>query len=142
MRDQATWKRSFGHLPKPRRTEELLHSQVCKYLKLQYPKVRFKSGMEGERLAGGSNQGLKVKSRNWGAGHPDLVIYHQVGVCCGLMLELKKDKPYKKDGTLKAGEHLQEQDAWLYYLRRNGWIAMFCWEFDHAKRVIDEHLNS
>ena len=139
--NDPTWMRAFGHLPPKKRTEELLHSQVCKYLKLQYPKVRFHTSLDGERHTG-SNQGLKIRSRQWGSGFPDLLIYESRGRCPGLALEFKRETPYRKDRQLKAGQHLLDQLGWLNYLRNNWWHAEFCWDFDKAKLMIDEHLNS
>ncbi len=140
MRDNL-WAQRFGMLKGPKRSEANLQKNICKYLKMQYPRIRFKSGMEGERLAGGANQGGRLRAIQYGPGHPDLVIYHQRDIHCGLALELKKETPFKKDGSLKAGQHLVEQNEWLLYLKQNGWRAEFCWSFDDAKLIIDSFLK-
>jgi len=126
----------------PKRSEANLQKNICKYLKMQYPRIRFKSGMEGERLAGGAIQGGRLRAIQFGPGHPDLVIYHKCNLYCGLALELKIETPYKKDGSFKAGQHLIEQNEWLLYLKQNGWLVAFVWDFDEAKRLIDNFLNN
>ncbi len=86
---------------------------------------------------------------------------HRVNVFhfCGLYLEVKRETPYKKDNTLKKqktyiykkirgrkikiGEydHLQEQNEIHKRLRKRGYMALFVWDFEQAKRVIDDYLK-
>ena len=140
MTKTEQWIRAFGGLKPKKKTEALLHTQICKYLKAQYPRVRFHTSLDGERHTG-ANQGMKIRAQQWGGGFPDLMIFHKSYGHCGLAFELKKETPFKKNGELKAGDHLKQQEKWLVYLRHNGFAAGFCWDFDTAKIMIDTHLT-
>jgi hypothetical protein len=141
MKGDPTWDRAFGGLKPKKKTEALLHTQIAKYMKAQYPRVRFHSSYDGELLAGGVRQGVKMKTQNWGPGFPDMMIFFRAGSSSGLALEIKVKSPYKKNGELLAGTHLKEQSEWLEYLFMQGWDAYFIWEFDQAKKIIDEYLK-
>lgn len=62
----------------------------------------------------------------------------------GLYLELKAEgnSPFKKDGSLKKDEHLEEQQAMLESLRVKGYKAEFAVGFEGAKQIIDDYLGS
>ena len=62
----------------------------------------------------------------------------------GLYLELKAEgnSPYKKDGTLKKDEHLEEQNEMLENLRAKGYKAEFATGFEEAKKIIDDYLGN
>jgi len=53
-------------------SEEKLHSQICEYLRIQYPKILFKSDMSGIRLTIG--QAKKVKKLRSSNAFPDIEI--------------------------------------------------------------------
>jgi hypothetical protein len=91
--------------------------------------------MEGEKLS--KWQAADVMAKQWGPGHPDIVIYLKKP----LALELKKDIPFRKDGKLKSSDHLKRQHEWLEYLRSVGWSCHFVWDIDQAKTIIEEHIR-
>jgi hypothetical protein len=71
---------------------------------------------------------------------PDNELYH---IYNGLYLELKAEgnSPFKKDGTLKKDQHLEEQMAILEKMRRRGYRADFATGFEEAKQIIDDYLG-
>jgi hypothetical protein len=123
-------------------TEKHLHEAVCDYIRLQYPKTRFKTDLSGIWLGGKWSLMNHVKRTTSHKGFPDLVIYEKRGVYCGLAIELKAEgvNPYNKDGWPKAG-HIMEQFDWLAHLGECGFFATFRSGFDEAKDLIDEFMN-
>ena len=143
--DTEQIKRAFpGGLKKRRHhnSEAKMHTAVCDYLRLQHPGVRFISSLTGEYQSS-----EKIRQRNaaiqWGPGQPDILIIKEVKPFCGLALELKKEgsSPWKKNGELKAGEHLQNQQGWLNYMADQGWACNFAVGLDDAIDQIDFYLR-
>ena len=123
-------------------TEKQIHSQVCKYLDLQYPKVIYTSDSSGVRVSIGMAKALKA-IRCKGYKIPDLIIMHPNKSYHGLIIEIKKDlsQILTKSGTFKKDQHVQEQLKSLEELKRLGYAAIFGCGFDHCKSVIDEYIN-
>lgn len=71
---------------------------------------------------------------------PDNEMWH---IYNGLYLEIKAEgnSPFKKDGTLKKEQHLEEQQAMLEALRLRGYKAVFAVGFEEAKKIIDDYLG-
>lgn len=71
---------------------------------------------------------------------PDNEMWH---IYNGLYLELKAEgnSPFKKDGTLKKDEHLEEQEEMLEALRLRGYKAEFAIGFEETKDIIDDYLG-
>ena len=120
-------------------TEEQLHKHICHYIKIQYPKVLFNTDLSGIRLTKGTAK--KVKSLRSNKGFPDIVIYKKTKYYNALFLEVKKETPYKKHGKLKKNERLQQQQEVMKRLNREGYMALFVWNFETAKLIIDEHMK-
>lgn len=129
-------------------SEDMLHQQVTDYLRLQYPKVLFRTDFAaGIKMTPG--QAIKHKRLQGGyRAWPDLFIakpcigmngpnYH------GLFIELKKQgtKILKCNGQLLANKHLQEQHQTLEYLNNLGYRAVFGVGFDETKKIIDQYLS-
>ena len=125
-------------------TEKHLHEAVCDYIRLQYPKARFKTDLSGIYLGGKWSLMNHVKRTTSHSGFPDLVIYDARENYCGLALELKAEgkSPYKKDGTLKKDDHLLEQYQWIETLRNCGFCAAFAVGFTEAKFIIDVYFKA
>lgn len=117
-------------------TEEQLHKQICTYLKLKG--VLFNTDLSGIKMSIG--QARKIKKLRSSRGFPDIVIYEPTQSYHGLFLEVKKESPYKKNGELKKNEHLQEQQYMIGELEMRGYKAYFVWDFDQAKKIIDNYL--
>ena len=142
-------------------SEADLQVQVADYLRLQYPNVMFHSDFgSGIKLTMG--QAIKQKRQNGGRkSWPDMFLaepivrdsetgqfykgnyYPAKQVYNGLFIELKRQgtRIYKKDGTLTANEHIQEQAKMLEELRKRGYMAEFACGFDEAKEIIDMYLE-
>lgn len=120
-------------------TEKELHSQICRYIKHQYPDVIFNTDLSGIKLTMG--QAVQVKHLRSSRGIPDIVIYVPNASFHALFLEVKKESPYKINGELKRDEHIQEQMAIINKLSKLGYMAMLVWTFETAKKIIDEYLR-
>jgi hypothetical protein len=122
-------------------SEQEIHIAICKYIKLQYPKVLFTSESSGLRVT--MNQARKLKSMRSCAGLPDIMIFEPRKNYYGLFLEVKRDgtKVYKKDGDIRQDKHLQEQEEILHQLKQRGYFAEFVVGFDEAKSIIDFYFS-
>jgi len=119
-------------------TEQQLHKQICDYLKWHPDKPMFNTDMSGIRLPMGlAKKAAALRSER---GFPDIVVHEARFVFHGLFLEVKKESPYKKDGTLKAGQHLKEQEEVIKKLLDRGYLAVFVWDFEETKQLIDKYL--
>lgn len=139
-------------------SEHNLYEQIARYLQLQYPSViyRFDVGSDLKLTPG---QAAKHKRLHPERGYPDLYIaesseninskdwngiVREWGFYFGLYLEIKTESnsPYKKDGTLKNDQHLEEQARMLEKLRARGYKAEFGVGFEGCKKIIDEYLRN
>lgn len=120
--------------------EENLQIAVCRYLKMQYPKVLFTSDASGVRLTMG--QAVKMKRMRSCPGWPDLFIAEPRGEYHGLFIELKPNgkKIIKRDGT-PATPHIDEQMKMIECLIAKGYLAAMCVGFDDTKTAIDTYLT-
>ena len=116
-----------------------LHRAICRYISLQYPKVMFNSDMAGvntSKTARGMAKTLRSER-----GFPDLVLYEAKGKYHGLFLEVKISTPFKKNGEIKSGDHLKEQQHVLWKLEQRGFKALFVWDISDAMVIINEYMN-
>lgn len=139
-------------------SEHNLYEQLARYLQLQYPNViyRFDVGADLKLTPG---QAAKHKRLHPERGYPDLYIaessenvnskdwngiVREWGFYFGLYLEIKTESnsPYKKDGTLKKDQHLEEQARMLEKLRARGYKAEFGVGLEECKQIIDEYLRN
>ena len=116
-----------------RHPEDDLQKAVMTYLRLQYPQVLalhcpnggYRNGKEAARF-----KGLGVL-----AGTADILIFafhRSAGIAYyGLAIELKI-KPNKQSDSQKAFQQKIEVAGWLYEL---------VWDFDHAKKTIDDYIT-
>jgi len=119
--------------------EEILHKQVCQYIRTQYPDVIFTSEPSGLRLPIGL--AVKLKSLRSGAKLPDLWIIERRANYGGLFIELKAGPIFNKKGDCKT-PHIEQQAEVIGRLIDKGYQAGFAEGFDHAKTIIDSYLNS
>jgi hypothetical protein len=129
-------------MSKSKFSETDLQMQICKYLKIQYPNVIFRSDFaSGIKMSIG--QAVRHKKMQCSRGYPDLFICEPKRGYHGLFLEIKngKDKLYNKNGTFKKDAHIQEQAALLLELRNKGYCATFVTSFNEAKEVIDDYMK-
>ena len=134
--------------------EHQLYVRIARYLQENYPGVVYRFDIAADlKLTKG--QAAKFKVLHPERGYPDLFIAKpkdgtinmdtagNPNYYAGLYLELKAEgnSPFKKDGTLKKDQHLEEQQAMLERLRYHGYKAMFATGFDEAKEIIDDYLH-
>lgn len=121
--------------------EYSLQKQICGYLNIQYPRVLYISDTIGSvKLTMGQAVRNKAIQKS-GFACPDLLIFYPSGVYHGLFIELKKESPFKKDGSLYKNEHLEQQDDSINKLNNLGYKSMFCWSFEMAKKEIDNYMS-
>lgn len=120
--------------------ESTLHSQVCSYLKIQYPKVLFMTDLSGIKLTIG--QAVKLKYLRSGRAWPDLFIAEPRGRFSGMFIELKADTPYRQGGMIKKNQHLEEQEKMLIELINRGYYCFFGYTFDGIKKTIDDYMRN
>lgn len=121
--------------------EEATHKVICEYIKIQYPWVEFTTDMSGIRLPMGlATKASKLRSTR---AFPDIMIFEPNQEHYGLFLEVKADRKavFRKDGSLRDLQHIREQQAKIESLIKRGFLAMFVWEFEQSKVVIDNYLS-
>jgi len=117
-----------------------LQRQIVNYLWFKYPDLLCHSDLVGinlpQRIRG------MYSALNPRRGHPDLMIYEQRFIFCGLALELKAEceKLHKKDGSF-VSEHVKEQADYLDKLEQRGWKTAFAVGFDEAIVIIEQYLK-
>jgi hypothetical protein len=132
----------FSRLKGVKQSENLLHKQLCQWMKMQYPNIVFRSGMEGFHLSEQDAQFATIINSH--TGFPDLLIFERRGPSVGLAIELKKEGAplYKKDRTtLRKSEHLERQASVLALLAERGWSTCFAQGWDEAVQTIKDYLN-
>lgn len=124
-------------------TEYDFQVALCNYLNLQYPKVNYFSDTIASIQLSKSQARRNKNIQKSGFKLPDLIILEPRKNFCGLLLELKIETPFKKNGEIKASQndHLKLQHLELQNLSQKGYKALFVWNFEMAKEVIDEYLN-
>lgn len=131
-----------------RNAEHQLYEKIARYLQTEYPGIIYRFDLAADlKLTPG--QAAKHKRLHPDRGYPDLFIanrYYDLENCVdyhGLYLELKAEgnSPFKRDGSLKKDEHLEEQWKMLQALEERGYVARFATGFDEAKKIIDDYLG-
>jgi hypothetical protein len=119
-----------------------LQKQICKWLQYQHRSVLFLSDTiaavkltipQGARNKAIQKEGFKV---------PDLLILEPNDKYHGLFIELKIESPYKKNGELKASEHLEGQLKCINQLKERGYYSCFSWSFEMTKEIIEKYLKN
>lgn len=120
-----------------------LQVEICKYLSLQYPKVQFLSDTIANLKLTIQQASRNKKIQKDSFKCPDLLILEPRNGFSGLLIELKLESPFKKDGNIKASanNHLQGQLETIELLSKKGYKACFSWGFDMTKEIIDDYLK-
>lgn len=139
--DDPTWQRAFGSLKPKKITERLVHKRVVKFLKEEYPFVRYYTTLDGEYHD--PLQAQTIKALRHSRGVPDLIVFARKGVFSGLAIEIKKDREaiYTSKGQLRRTEHITEQLGWLEYMRDEGWVAEFGCGENECIELINKYLS-
>ncbi len=118
-----------------------LQAQICRYLRLQYPKVIFLSDtVASVKLTLGQATRNKQLQKS-GFKIPDLLILEPNGDYSGLMIELKTKDPHKLNGDIRKDAHLIGQEKAIKILNEKGYYSCFSWDFEMTKNIIDEYLK-
>jgi len=106
-------------------SEDKLQLEVCAYMKMYHPNIKFFSDMSGAHLS--KTQANKFSSmRADDFKVPDMIFFGE-GIKPDLCLELKKLSItiYTKKGVLVANEHIRKQANSLKFLRTCNKLADF-----------------
>lgn len=126
-----------------KQTEWSVQLQFCKWIKLQYPNLLFRSDIQSAGKLSGQMQNIKLildPFKSW----PDVQIYHKSKTYIGLFIELKRinSGTFLKDGSLSSGKHVQEQAAMHNLLRSLGYKVVIAEGFEQAKEVLESYLKN
>ena len=111
----------------------------CKWLKLQYPDIKFRSDIQSAGKLSPQMQNI-TKILDPFRGWPDIMIYHKNG----LAIEMKRlnSGTFLKDGSLSKSKHVQEQNEMHDFLRSIGWTCVFVEGFEQAKEIFEKYINN
>jgi hypothetical protein len=134
------------YIPKVKKHEENLQKMVCRYLRIQYPNVIFRSDYaSGLHLT--PYQAKTHASMQSGRAFPDLFIFEPSRGFNGMALELKKEgttiilKTGARKGKVSSNPHIQEQALMINNLRHKGYYADFGVGMDDCLKKIDWYFN-
>jgi hypothetical protein len=142
------YKQPVRYIPKKAQHEANLQKEVCRFIRIQYPGIIFRSDYSsGLKLT--VNQAAVHKSLQSSRAWPDLFIVHPSRGKAGLLLELKKEgtkiHAVREATKLKYGgyadEHIQEQAMMLTRLNELGYMALFGIGFDDSIEKIRWFMN-
>lgn len=117
--------------------EQVKLFQFLRLLSAQYPALQFVFAIPNESYGGGRYamlRGKYFKAEGRKRGVPDIFVpipskgYH------GLFIEMKKPKHLKPSIS-------KEQKQYLKFLNKQGYKAIVCYGFEHAKQVICDYLD-
>jgi len=125
-----------------KQSEWSIQLQFCKWIKLQYPNVIFRSDIQSAGKLSGQMQNIKQILDPF-KGFPDVQIYHRKGNYIGLFIELKRlnSGTFLKDGSLSKSKHVQDQAEMHTYLRLLGYKVEIAEGFEEAKRKFEEYFK-
>jgi hypothetical protein len=119
-----------------------LQKGVCKFLSLQYPKVLYLSDTIASLRLTIPQQVRNKAIQKSGFHCPDLLILQPNDTYKGLFIELKVLTPFKKDGELKASDHLLAQWNTIQDLNQLGYFACFSWGLEMTINIINLYIKN
>lgn len=116
--------------------------QFCKWIKIQYPNIKFRSDIQSAGKLSGQMQNVKQILDPY-KGWPDVGVYLPKGNYIGLHIELKRENSgtFLKDGSLSTQKHIQDQAEMHEFLRSIGYKVEFAEGFEQAKKVFEDYLK-
>lgn len=135
--------------------EFALQVKICRWLEYNHPKVLFMSDTIAnlKLTASQATRNRLIQKSDFRV--PDLIILEPNQKYKGIFFELKKESPFKKDGSLKmqkvmkktrggvyAYNHLEEQENSMKQLRSKGYFATFCWSFEDFIQTFEDYLKN
>jgi len=132
--------RGRGKIIKPtlKKSEWSEQLTLCKWLKLQYPEVRFRSDIQSAGKLSPQMQNI-TQILDPFSGWPDIMIFHGRGL--GIEMKRKDSGTFLKDGSLSSNKHVQEQNQMHVFLRSIGWEVHFVEGAENAMEIVKEYLN-
>lgn len=120
-----------------------LQSAICRYLSYEYGEILFISDTIASLKLTPAQANRNKKIQKFGFSCPDLLILEPRNGYSGLFIELKVETPFKKNGEIKASkdDHLKNQLEAINKLNEKGYKAVFSWDFDMTKDIIDNYLK-
>ena len=128
---------------KPAQKEKKLSHMVAEFLARQYPNVIFRFDVAAD-MKMTMYQASQIKNKLLHKrGYPDLFIAKAKGKHHGLYIELKKDRSevFKKDGSYKKNEHIEQQVKMHKILRDEGYKVEWGLGFDDTIKKIRDYMN-
>jgi hypothetical protein len=122
--------------------ESDIYHAISKFMRIKHPKVIWRFDFSaGTKMTIG--QARIHKGLNPHRGYPDLFICQPSNGYAGLFIEIKKDgeRTQRKDGTLYADQHLQEQHEILKHLNNVGYKAVFGVGLMECVEIIEDYLR-
>lgn len=122
--------------------EEIIHTQICNFINLQYPNIIFTSDASGIYV--GKYRAIIMSKQRSQHKIPDLLIFEPKGIYKGLFIEVKINEScvFLKDGkTFKKSDHIKEQYNTLKLLDSKGYFATFGFGYDQTIKIIQWYLN-
>lgn len=128
----------------PIASEAILHQQVIQWLRVQHPKVIFRTDFSsGVKMTIG--QAALHKRLQWSRAWPDIQLLEPRGQYRGAFFELKREDVViynKRHGGMRRDPHLLEQAAMLDSLRERGYYAEFAVGFSAFQTLVNNYLKS
>lgn len=124
-------------------TEQELQKVLLLWIRTKYPEAYQWTHVDLSGVRLGFRARVAIAENSCTPGFPDITIYLPRGKYCGLALELKRagERPIKKDGTISADKHVQEQALWINQLTACGFFAQFAVGFENATKAIIDYLE-
>ena len=123
--------------------EDREQGQLMAWVKNRYPEILCETDIAGAKLT--PVQARKIYAqRQPRKGWPDVRIFEPRGEYSAFFIEYKKTGAniLKRDGELRADEHLRQQAKLHKALLERGYLAGFVVGLENAKRAVKAYLNS
>ena len=124
-------------------TEEQLQVKCNQWISATYPELDrlfWFNSLQSVRLSFGTIRKMKA-SGGLKKNLLDFQLLKNNGKYCGLLLELKKESPYKRDGKLVSNEHYQNQADTMELLRTENYYADFVWTFEQFRDIVTRYMD-
>lgn len=122
-------------------SEKQIHTNVCEYLRINYPDLIFTSDPSGIK----SSMGVVMDVQRKVSKHkiPDLLIFEPNSQYSAAFFEIKRSVGdlYLKSGKLK-NDHVKAQQQTIDLLLSKGYFATFTIGFEGTIQTIEKYLNT
>lgn len=123
------------------KSEQKLQIKLCSYIKNFYPNVYFSSDPSGLRVTPGLRSLLKATRSSHAQLDVTILEPSRCGLYHGLIIECKKETPYKQNGELKEDQHLKDQLATMNLLEFKGFRCQWCWDYETGVAILNGYLG-